>query len=121
MSLADPVEAAKRLAAYAAVDEFIKDGMVVGIGSGSTIVYAMERIVQRVKDEQLRIVCISSSYQSQYLIEEAKLNLETLNRYPEIDVCIDGADECDDDLNLIKGGGTLETLACCRRLQNSTL
>jgi ribose 5-phosphate isomerase A len=80
----DLVESAKKAAAYAAVDEFVKDGMVVGIGSGSTIVYAMQRIVEKVKSENLRIVCIASSFQSQYLIEDAKLNLETLNRYPEV-------------------------------------
>lgn len=79
--------------------------MVLGIGSGSTVVYAVDRIIERVQKEGLKLSCIPSSFQAQQLIEAGKLNLEYLNRLPEIDVCIDGADEVDDQLNLIKGGG----------------
>lgn len=51
------VEAAKRLAARAAVDAFIKNGHRVGIGSGSTVVYAVERIAERVKADKLEVNC----------------------------------------------------------------
>ncbi|MHA1341343.1 MAG: ribose 5-phosphate isomerase A [Promethearchaeota archaeon] len=99
------IEEAKKKAGYSAVDDFIKDGMVVGIGSGSTVVYAVERIVERVKKENLKLVCIPTSFQSYQLITLNNLTLGSLDNYPEIDVDIDGADEIDKDLNLIKGGG----------------
>ncbi len=99
------IEQAKRKAGYAAVDEYIQDGMVVGIGSGSTVVYAVERLVERVKTENLKVVCIPTSFQSTQLIVEGGLTLGDLSRYPDIDVDIDGADEVDDNLTLIKGGG----------------
>lgn len=79
--------------------------MVVGVGSGSTVVYAVERLVQRVKDEGLKIKCIPTSYQSQLLIVDGGLILTSLAFEPVIDVTIDGADEVDPKLNLIKGGG----------------
>lgn len=101
----DPIEQAKKKAGYAAVDEFIKDGMVIGIGSGSTVVYAVERLVERVKTEKLHVVCLPTSFQSIQLIVDGGLVLGDLSRYPEIDVDIDGADEVDSQLNLIKGGG----------------
>jgi hypothetical protein len=53
-----PVEFAKRAAARRAVDAFVRDGHVVGVGSGTTIVYAVERISERVKAEKLTLICI---------------------------------------------------------------
>ena len=61
------VEAAKRLAARAAVDNFVKDGFRIGIGSGSTVVYAVERIAERVKAESLNLTCVPSSFQEKIL------------------------------------------------------
>jgi len=103
------IEQAKKKAAYAAIDDFVADHMILGIGSGSTVVYAVERLVQRVKAEKLDIICIPTSFQSQQLIVEGGLILGDLSRYPEIDVVIDGADEVDLHLNLIKGGGGCQT------------
>lgn len=99
------VEDAKRKAAYAAVDEYVKDGMVVGVGSGSTVVYAVDRLIERVQSEKLKIKCIPTSYQSQLLIINGGLPLTSLAFEDRIDVTIDGADEVDPELNLIKGGG----------------
>ncbi|WP_457558039.1 ribose 5-phosphate isomerase A [Candidatus Harpocratesius sp.] len=99
------IEEAKKKAGYAAVDEFVQDHMILGIGSGSTVVYAVERLVQRVKKENLQVICIPTSFQSTQLIVKGGLRLGTLDQYPEIDVDIDGADEVDNQLNLIKGGG----------------
>lgn len=81
--------------------------MVVGIGSGSTVVYAVQRIVERVKQEGLKLRCVPSSFQAIQLIREGGLTLESLEGAGDagIDVCIDGADEVDAQLNLIKGGG----------------
>ena len=56
------VEAAKRLAARAAVDAFVKNGFNVGIGSGSTVVYAVERIAERVKAEKLQVKSNEENY-----------------------------------------------------------
>jgi len=99
------VEDAKKKAGYAAVDNYIRDNMVVGIGSGSTVVYAVERLSQRVKEEHLNITCINTSFQSYQLITGNGLKLGSLDTTPIIDVDIDGADDIDDELNLIKGGG----------------
>ncbi len=79
--------------------------MVVGVGSGSTVVYAVDRIVERVKAEGLKLRCIPSSFQAEQLILDGGLVLESLARETKIDVVIDGADEVDEALNLIKGGG----------------
>ena len=99
------IELAKKNAGYAAVDDFITDGMVVGIGSGSTVVFAVERLIQRVLQEKLHVTCIPTSFQATQLIVEGGLPLGDLSRFPEIDVDIDGADEVDASLHLIKGGG----------------
>lgn len=98
------VEQAKKLAAYKAVDEnFPKNTKVVGIGSGSTVVYVAERIGQLSNKKDF--VCISTGFQSTQLIIDNGLNLGTIEQYPDIDIAFDGADECDTKLNLIKGGG----------------
>jgi ribose 5-phosphate isomerase len=60
----NPVESAKREAARRAVDEWVKDGMAVGVGSGSTIVYAIQRLAERVQNEGLDIICVPTSFQS---------------------------------------------------------
>jgi ribose 5-phosphate isomerase A len=99
------IELGKRNAAIKAVDENVKEGMILGIGSGSTVVYAVERISEMNKKKNLRLKCIPSSFQSYQLIIEHGLDLVSLNQFPDIDLDIDGADEIDENLNLIKGGG----------------
>eukprot|EP01083_Nonionella_stella_P059489 155633_1 len=97
---------AKKLAAYNAVDNHVKSGFVVGVGSGSTIVFAVDRLIELVQDGSLTdIVCIPTSFQSRQLIVEGGLRLSDLSQHPVIDVAIDGADEVDAELNAIKGGG----------------
>ncbi|KAM4710348.1 ribose-5-phosphate isomerase [Discoglossus pictus] len=98
-------EEAKRLAGCAAVDNHVKDNQALGIGSGSTIVHAVNRLAERVKQEKLKVVCVPTSFQARQLILQHGLHLSDLDRHPELDVAIDGADEVDSDLNLIKGGG----------------
>ena len=99
------LEDAKKSAARKAIDEHVKDGFVIGIGSGSTIVYGIERLAERVKDEKLNIICIPTSFQSKQLIVQNNLKIGELEMHPLLDVAIDGADECDIALNCIKGGG----------------
>ncbi|XP_060938454.1 ribose-5-phosphate isomerase [Limanda limanda] len=98
-------EEAKKLAAYAAVNNHVQNNQVVGVGSGSTIVYAVDRLAERVRQEKLNIVCVPTSFQARQLILQHGLTLSDLDRHPELDVAIDGADEVDKDLTLIKGGG----------------
>lgn len=100
-----PLEQAKQRAAHQAVDAHIKSGMRVGIGSGSTVVYAVERLEQRRHSEGLEVTCVPSSFQATALITKAGLTLSDLSRTPHLDVAIDGADEVDAALNCIKGGG----------------
>lgn len=99
------IELGKKNAAEKAVDENIKKNMILGVGSGSTVVYAMKRIAEINKQNDLNLKCIPTSFQSYQLIVENGLNPVSLNQYPEIDLDIDGADEIDKNLNLIKGGG----------------
>ncbi|CAL8138314.1 unnamed protein product [Orchesella dallaii] len=99
------LDKAKKLAAYQAVDDHVKDGQVLGIGSGTTAVYAVERIAQRAREENLNLICIPTSFQAKNLIISNGLQLSELDVHYPIDVTIDGCDECDQDLNVIKGGG----------------
>ncbi len=101
----DLIELGKKKAAEKAVEENIKENMIIGIGSGSTVVYAVEKIGELNRKTDLNLKCIPSSFQSYQLIIENGLNYVSLDQYPEIDLDIDGADEIDKDLNLIKGGG----------------
>ncbi|MFX1377225.1 MAG: ribose 5-phosphate isomerase A [Promethearchaeota archaeon] len=99
------IESGKRNAAIKAVDENVKKNMIIGIGSGSTIVYAVQRLGKINKEKSLNLKCIPSSFQAYQLIIQNELNLVSLEQFPEIDVDIDGADEIDKNLDLIKGGG----------------
>jgi len=101
----DLVELGKKNAAFKAVEDNVKQNMILGIGSGSTVVYAVKAIAEINKNNELNLKCIPTSFQSHQLIVENGLTLVTLDQYPEIDLDIDGADEIDKSLNLIKGGG----------------
>ena len=100
------VESAKRAAAYAAVDAYVKPHhQLIGIGSGSTVPYVVERIYER--GEKVNNSCrfVPTSFQAKNLILERNLNLGDMDTGLQLDVTIDGADEVDASLNLIKGGG----------------
>lgn len=99
------IDAGKKAAAVEAVNIHVKDNQVIGIGSGSTVVEVVRRLAERIKEENLNIVCIPTSFQALQLIHEHKLKLGSLDQFPELDVAIDGADEVDKNLTCIKGGG----------------
>ncbi|KAI8322098.1 ribose 5-phosphate isomerase [Martensiomyces pterosporus] len=118
MSSLSLVEQAKRSAAFAAVDKHVLPSVrVLGVGSGSTVVYATERLLELKNQGKLNpeLQCVPTSFQSKQLIIEAGLKAAELDDLPEldptssrfatIDVTIDGADEVDSELNAIKGGG----------------
>jgi ribose 5-phosphate isomerase A len=93
----------KEAAARASL-KFIKDGQVVGLGTGSTAAYFIQALGEQVKNG-LRIRGIPSSDRSQEQAAGLGIPLTTLDECPEIDVTVDGADEVDSQLRLIKGGG----------------
>jgi ribose 5-phosphate isomerase A len=93
----------KKAAARASVS-FVRDGDTVGLGSGSTATYAVRFLGERVQ-AGLKIVGIPTSNQTKELATSLGIPLSSLDRTPEIDVTIDGADEVDPHLSLIKGGG----------------
>jgi ribose 5-phosphate isomerase A len=95
----------KKLSAEKAVED-IKDGMIVGLGSGSTVFFALEKISEKLKSGELKnIASIPSSFDTEKKAVQFGIPLTTLNKNPVIDLTIDGADEVDARLNLIKGGG----------------
>ncbi|EAU86951.1 ribose-5-phosphate isomerase [Coprinopsis cinerea okayama7 len=100
------IEASKRLAAYTAVDQHVKpEHRIIGIGSGSTVPYVVDRIVQQGVELNAGRVFIPTGFQSRQLIVAAGLTLGDVDQYPTIDITIDGADEVDHNLNCVKGGG----------------
>ena len=101
------IEEAKKRAALEAV-KHVKDGFIVGLGSGSTAAYAIDALGERIKRESMSILGIPTSYQAFLLAVKHGITVTTLEEYPVIDVTIDGADQIDAKLNLIKGmGGAL--------------
>lgn len=98
---------AKRNAAKEAI-KHIEDGFIVGLGSGSTVAFAIEALGGKIEKEKINIIGIPTSYQSFLLAVKHGIKTSTLDENPNIDITIDGADQIDDKLNLIKGmGGAL--------------
>jgi len=93
----------KKAAARAAV-QLVESGSVVGLGSGSTATFAIQFLAERVRSG-LSIAGIPTSQNTKHLAEQLGIPLTTLEENPVIDIDIDGADEIDPQLNLIKGGG----------------
>ncbi len=87
--------------------EMVKDGMVVGLGTGSTARHAILRLGERVRNG-LRVLGVPTSVESERLARSCGIPLTTLDEHPDVDLTIDGADEVDPNLDLIKGlGGAL--------------
>jgi len=97
------VEAYKRAAAARAVD-FVRAGMRLGLGSGSTAQAFVELLAERVR-AGLDVVAVPTSQATRVQAERLGIALTTLDETPELDLTIDGADEISPDLTLIKGGG----------------
>jgi ribose 5-phosphate isomerase A len=97
------LDEAKKRAAERAV-EFIADGQIVGLGTGSTSRYAIEALGRRV-GEGLRVQGVATSEATAQMARSLGVMVLDLNDVPAIDLAIDGADEVDEDFNMIKGGG----------------
>lgn len=93
----------KQLAAEKSI-EYIKDGMTLGLGTGSTIFFLVNKLAELVK-QGLNVTCVSTSNQTSELAESLGIKISNLNHVDFIDLTIDGTDEVDKNLNGIKGGG----------------
>jgi len=97
----------KKKAGVRAVD-FVEDGMIVGLGTGSTVYYSILELDRRIREDGLNIVGIPTSVSTENLAKELGIPLGDLEEHPVIDLTIDGADEVSPGLDLIKGlGGAL--------------
>ena len=95
----------KKAVAQAAVDQ-IQNGMILGLGSGSTAALMIEALALKIKSGEIKdIVGVTTSFQGEVLASELGIPLKSLSSVSEIDLAIDGADEVDTNFQLIKGGG----------------
>lgn len=98
------MENLKKLAGIKAA-EFVKDGMVVGLGTGSTAYYFVEEIGRRIREESLQITAVTTSSVTSKQAKGLNIPLKSIDEVDEVDVTVDGADEVDGQFNGIKGGG----------------
>ena len=97
------VDQQKRAAGRRAA-EFVRDGTVVGLGTGSTVAFALERLAERVA-EGLKVQGVPTSHQTAIRAKRLGICLTTLDEYPTLDLAIDGADQVDPAFSLVKGRG----------------
>jgi ribose 5-phosphate isomerase A len=97
----------KKIVAEKAVDDYVKDGMTIGLGTGSTAEYAIKRVGELVKNG-FELKCVATSQRTADLAESLGVKIYDVDEVDHIDVTIDGADEVDPQKQLIKGlGGAL--------------
>tara|TARA_B100000579_G_C22778672_1_gene828031 strand:- start:541 stop:1251 length:711 start_codon:yes stop_codon:yes gene_type:complete len=95
----------KQAVAKAAVDQ-IENGMILGLGSGSTAALMIESLALKIKSGEIKdVVGVTTSFQGEVLASELGIPLKSLSAVSKIDLAIDGADEVDPNFQLIKGGG----------------
>ena len=98
----------KRFVAVQAA-QLIQDGMVAGMGTGSTIAFAIEELARRMREEGIKFVSVPTSFQSRILCMNLGIPVRDMQDTACLDLAIDGADEVDTELNLIKGAGASHT------------
>jgi ribose 5-phosphate isomerase A len=108
---AEALSGMKRAAGYRAAD-MVQDGAVVGLGTGSTVYYTIERLSARMQDG-LQITAVPTSFQTAARAREAGISLTTLDDHPALTIAIDGADEVDPAFRLIKGRGAAHLREKC--------
>ncbi|MCA8947960.1 MAG: ribose-5-phosphate isomerase RpiA [Planctomycetes bacterium] len=102
--MTDAVASQKRAAAFAAAD-LVESGMRLGLGTGSTFAFVIERLAERVRTEGLQLLGVPTSIATARLAEAAGIPIVELDAVDRLDLAIDGADEVDPAKSLIKGGG----------------
>jgi len=101
------LEDAKKRAALESV-RHVKNGQVIGLGSGSTAAYAITEIGRMIHRKKWRVLAVPTSHQAFLLAANCGIQVTTLDEHPRLDIAIDGADQIDPHLNMIKGmGGAL--------------
>jgi len=103
MASVEKLNAAKKAA------EFVEDGMIVGIGSGSTVEFFIEELGKKIIADKIDITGVASSYKSHLLAIEKGIAMSDLFQHPQPDIYVDGADQIDYQFNCIKGGGAALT------------
>ena len=98
-------QALQKIIAGRRAAEFVQNGMVVGIGSGSTIAHVIEALGERVAQEQLNIVGVATSEKTRRNAAQLGIPMYNVDDIDKIDLTIDGADQIADDFSAIKGGG----------------
>ncbi|AXQ78523.1 ribose-5-phosphate isomerase RpiA [Streptococcus chenjunshii] len=98
------MEELKKKAGVAAA-QYVSDGMVLGLGTGSTARYFVEEVGRRVQEEGLCVIGVTTSSQTTAQAESLGIPLKNIDEIETIDLTVDGADEVDSDFNGIKGGG----------------
>ncbi|MFT7059678.1 MAG: ribose 5-phosphate isomerase A [Pseudorhodobacter sp.] len=99
-----PIDKAKFVAAKRAV-EFVENGMRLGLGTGSTAAWMVRCLAERIREEGLRVTGVPTSSRTAELARSLNIPIMSLDEAKWLDLTIDGADEFDAELNLIKGGG----------------
>ena len=99
-----PIDKAKFVAAKRAVD-YVEDGMRIGLGTGSTAAWMVRCLGELVRDEGIKVTGVATSTRTADLARQVGVPISTLDEVKWLDLTIDGADEYDPQLNLIKGGG----------------
>ena len=99
-----PIEKAKFVAAKRAV-EYVQNGMKLGLGTGSTAAWMVRCLAERIREEGLRVTGVPTSSRTAELARSLGVPITSLDEARWLDLTIDGADEFDPELNLIKGGG----------------
>lgn len=98
------MEALKKMAGIKAAD-YVRDGMIVGLGTGSTAYYFVEELGRRVQEEGLEIIGVTTSSRTSEQAKGLGIPLKSIDEVEQVDVTVDGADEVDLAFNGIKGGG----------------
>ncbi len=98
------MEELKKIAGVTAA-QYVKDGMIVGLGTGSTAYFFVEEVGRRIKEEGLQVIGVTTSSQTTVQAQSLGIPLKAVDDIDIIDITVDGADEVDKDFNGIKGGG----------------
>lgn len=99
----------KQLAAKKAT-EFVKDGMKLGLGTGSTVKFFVDELAKKIAAENLQLTCVTTSSRTKHQAESLGIEIVDLNEVDFLDLTIDGADEIDQNYQGIKGGGGALTM-----------
>ncbi|SBS92844.1 ribose 5-phosphate epimerase, putative [Plasmodium ovale curtisi] len=106
MTRSTPYAPSSAANAYKAVDDYVQSNMTIGLGTGTTVFYVLERIEKLIKNGKIKdVVCIPTSTDTEAKARNLGIPLTTLRKNSQIDIAIDGADEIDLNLNLVKGRG----------------